>query len=345
MTLNGNGNGLSAGRTAMQSASSYASAPSLSQPRGVDKEALAAWVLDKSDPRHKSVQCSSFVLVHMSHEHGATVITPIPFAKKTPADDRPALAARIAAEFALAAQRWADMYPSGPSSFVVAAHLQEDASASAYCQYPVGAVTPSPGLAGGFERGIDEGPSLPGVVANYQRLFESMLSKYASNMQSDKDRYIDEIAEKNRHLERLLAQSLELHKELEESRNEQARRDVEVREKMMSIEVMGKLQMAALTYGKAYMDRHMEAKFGKAGENPVLELLKSFEPEQLVDVMKTLKPEQKETFLQMCGPLIESMPEEKKVRVMMLVTARAEEEAKEIAEREKVRVVKEEPNR
>lgn len=294
----------------------------------LDKDELATWVRDRTDPRAKDCHVL-FVLTHDSEIVGPngrtmsqrSLITTMAIPKKLSEPDREAIIEKLCSEFYRSSEMYVAKYPD-LQRFFVGAMLKDHKDEPANCEWPF-LVSPPPDVAAAFYQNRADGEvSASALVGHLQRMLDRFGSLLVTNQQADKDRLL----EQNKYImdkyEQLFESRWQMALKHEELLDAKAMREVHMRKAILDMELTQKLYLDAAKYGFALLQRIVDSKYGSKEGNPMLEAFQSLEPHEvlgMIGMVNSLPDEKKQKFLPVLAIAIKSMPEDRQLKIQELM--------------------------
>lgn len=303
-----------------------------------NREVLADWVRDKSHPKQgKNFQCVLFTLEHNHPDQGWGVITPARVPRTCEGDEREKYIAKLVEEFEYGASAATNALTK-PQLFRVGGHITEKDSPSEFVM--LFTMKPIPGLAGSLESEVNQG-QFEAVLGHISRLLDTTTRQNGQNMQACMDRIFESERDMRRSYETLFLQRMEAAERTEKLLDGKSLRDVTEYEKRRNIDLQNDMIKALITYagpvvgalaGKA-AGKLAGVEIGVAAVDPLLDFAKTLSPKQLLSFIDELTDEQKQKFLPMAGKLADSMQDEQKKELQILMVQKASEKSQEGGEK------------
>lgn len=328
----------------------------------LDQEKMIGWMLDKSDPKQKKLQCESFLLFHDHKTQGLIAVSTgatIP-KKNVTLEERTDLIRQIVEEFAEESEQRAQRFAPDLQGFQVSAYTKEgvnddpeskgqDPTFTRYFNVtPAGSLT-QPNYQGNSTSNTDV--DVVQIVGQLQRDKDVTLKQLTNYIGSTQERIIDwnsKVMTENRLLSDL---AFEQSRKMEALLDDRARRDAEAIEKKMHIDAQWQLIQGGLAIGKGLFERYMASKMmplpqtqdalpegasapAAAVPNPLEDLGSHLSPEELVTIVAALSDENQDRFKPIAMAIVAKMAPNRQQMVGALLLRLQEERAKASAQAE-----------
>lgn len=265
-------------------------------------DGLAHFLRYQSDATRGKAQATFFQVIHAGGD-GWEAVTSEPLDGKLEGDEKEQRIQRISEMFLEAAMTIADCYDK-PQMFAVLSKASQNASAASLAQYPF-RLRPRAEARDGLSD--TESADERGIVAQGMRHVEMMTRLLTANIAQSRDqdqRLLDKVLHRLEGLEDKFTANLV---KMEELRNEQTRRDLEVYEKRVSIARTEQLIQDA----RKLLGGYLRAKYGigEDADAPMAEFVRTMTPEQIRGFLASLTDAQRATISM---PIVEMLSEEQK---------------------------------
>lgn len=331
----------------------------------LDQDKMVQWILDKSDPKHKRLQCESFLLFHDHKVQGLVCVSTgatIPKTKISP-EEKLELVQQMVEEFAEESEARAQRFAPDLQGFQVSAYVKEgvepedkgaDPNFTKYFN-----VTPAGSVSDPQYQGNSTGNGdvdAVQVIAGLQRDKETTLKELVRYIASSQDRIIDWNTSVMHENTTLRAQTFDQAMKMEALLDDRARRDAEAIEQKMLIDAKWQLIQGAMDVAKGLFHRYMALhpppapppgppQIGPDGQpapqaapapgpgaaDPLTELGKHLSPEELVGIVAVLSDANQDRFKQIAMPIVAHMEPARQQMVGQLLLRLQEQRAQERA--------------